>query len=127
MPPKRSMSISGHSLQMHCFNVSKPRQNIFRNTSRRLQRYHNHTKSFRKKRYTKDNSLSKYISYLKWSIVKSVRAYSNITKKCLLCLHKKLEIVNYPHPEELLNKRCELVSKCRHANNYLLNNYKAND
>ena len=57
---------------------------------------------------------------LKWSIVKKVPAYSNITTKCLLCLHKKLEIVNYPHPEELLNKRSELVSKCLHAN-------KAND
>ena len=36
-----------------------------------------------------------------------------MTKKCLLCLHEKLEIVNYPHPEELLNKRSELeVSAC---------------
>ena len=54
-------------------------------------------------------------------------AYSNITKKCLLCLHEKLETVNYLHPEELLNKRSELVSKCRHVNKYLLNNYKANN
>ena len=54
-------------------------------------------------------------------------AYSNITKKCLLCLHEKPETVNYPHPKELLNKRSVLVSKCRHANKYLLNNYKAND
>ena len=54
-------------------------------------------------------------------------AYSNITKKCLLCLHGKPETANYPHPKELLNKRSELVSKCRHANKYLLNNYKAND
>ena len=48
-------------------------------------------------------------------------------KMCFLCLHEKLEIVNYPHSEELLNKRSELVSKCPHANKYLLNNYKAND
>ena len=64
---------------------------------------------------------------LKWSIAKSFPAYSNITKKCLLYLYEKLEIVNYPHLEELLNKRSELVCKCRHAKNYLLNNYKAND
>ena len=25
MPHKQSMSISGHNLQMHCFNISKPR------------------------------------------------------------------------------------------------------
>ena len=40
---------------------------------------------------------------------------------------RKLEIVNYPHPEELLNKRSELISKFRHANKYLLNNYKGKD
>ena len=64
---------------------------------------------------------------LKRSIVKRVPAYSDITKKCILCLHEKLEIVNYPHPEELLNKRSELLSKCRHRNKYLLNSYKAKD
>ena len=30
---------------------------------------------------------------LKWSMVKSVPGYSNITKKCLLCLYEKLEII----------------------------------
>ena len=93
-------------------------------------------KAFCNKRYTNDTSLSKYIwgiktkhqknASSKWSIVKRVPGYSNITKKSLLCLHEKLEI-NYPHPEELLNKRSELVSKCWHVNKYLLNNYKAND
>ena len=48
-------------------------------------------------------------------------------KKCLLCLYEKLEIVNYPHPEELFNKRSELVSNFLHANKYLFNNYKAKD
>ena len=94
-------------------------------------------KSFCDKRHTNDTSLSKYIREikekcqenpsLKWSIVKGVPAYSNITKKCLLCLHEKLEIVNYPYSEELLKKCSELVSKCWHGNKYLLNNCKAND
>ena len=48
-------------------------------------------------------------AFLKWSIVKRVNPYSSITKKCLLCLLEKLEIVNYPYPEELLNKHSELV------------------
>ena len=61
---------------------------------------------------------------LKWYIVKSVSSYSNITKSCTLCLH---EILIYPNQDELLNKRSELVSKCRHINKYLLSNYKAND
>ena len=41
-----------------------------------------------------------------------------------MCLHEKLEIINYPRPEELLNKRSELISRCRHANEFLLRNYK---
>ena len=64
---------------------------------------------------------------LKWSVVKFVPPYSNISKKCLLCLHEKLEIVNFEDQDHLLNKRSELISKCRHANKYLLRNYKAND
>ena len=49
------------------------------------------------------------------------------TKKCLLGLHEKHEIVNFEDQDHLLNKRSELISKCRHANKYLLCNYKAND
>ena len=90
--------------------------------------YHDYTTSFRNKRYKND----KYIweikekhqenPSLKWSIVKRVPAYSNIAKKFLLYVHK-----NYPHPEELLNKRSELVSKYRHAKKYLVNKCKVNN
>ena len=59
---------------------------------------------------------------LKWSIVKSVPSYLNISKKCLLCLHEKLDIVNFEDQDHLLNKRSELISKCRHAIKYLLRN-----
>ena len=82
---------------------------------------------------TKRN-ISKYIWELKetsnlsptlvWCIAKKVPPYSNISKKCLLCLHEELEIINYPRPDELLNKRSELIFKCRHANKFLLRNYK---
>ena len=64
---------------------------------------------------------------LEWYIIKSVSGYSNISKRCMLCLHEKYEILNYPDQEELLNKRSELVSKCRHINKFLLSNYKSND
>ena len=63
---------------------------------------------------------------LKWSIVKSVPSYSNISKRCLLCLHKKLEIVNFGDQDHLLNKHSDLIAQCRHANNYLLHNCKSN-
>ena len=98
------------------------------------KRFHNHRKSFNNESSASDITLSKYIRELKersnlnqtlvWSIVKKVPPYSNISKKCLLYLHEKLEIINYPRPDELLNKRSELISKCRHASKFLLRNYK---
>ena len=39
-------------------------------------------------------------------------------KKCLLCLHEKLGIVNFEDQDHLLNKRSELISKSRHGNKY---------
>ena len=98
------------------------------------KRFYNHRKSFNNEGSANDTTLSKYIWELKetsnssptlvWSIAKKVPPYSNISKKCLLCLHEKLEIINYPGPEELLNKKSELISKCWHANKFLLCNYK---
>ena len=100
-------------------------------------RYYNHKKSFKNRGYINETTLAKYIwemkeNYnvtptLKWSIVKTVPSYSNITKKCMLCLHEKFEILNYPNQAELLNKRSDLVSKCRHGNMFLLRNYKDKD
>ena len=93
---------------MHFFNI------IYLGTAEGdfKKRYYSHTTSFRNKRYTNDTSLSNYIwkikekhqenPSLKWSIVKMVPAYSYITKKCLLCLHEKLEIVNYPHHRKIV-------------------------
>ena len=57
---------------------------------------------------------------LKRSAVKSVSGYSNISKGCLLCVHEKFEIANYPNQEELLNKQSELISKCHRTNQHLL-------
>ena len=136
-PLNGQVSNSGRNLQITVLTSVNP-DKVYLGTAEGDFRkcYYNHVKFFRNKRYTNDASLSRYIwvikehqekPSLKWSIVKSVPAYSNITKKCLACLHKKLEIVNYPVSEELLNKRSELVSKCLHANKYLLNNYKVND
>ena len=89
------------------------------------------------KRYSNETTLSKYIwdikekyneiPSLKWSIHKRIPSYSNLSKRCILCLHEKLEILNYPNQDQLLNKRSELISKFRHANKFLLRNYKSKD
>ena len=69
-------------------------------------RFYNHRKSFNNEGSANDTAFSKYIWELKetsnssptlvWSIAKMVPPYSNISKKCLLCRHEKLEIINYP-------------------------------
>ena len=41
-------------------------------------------------------------------------------KECSLCLHEKLAIITHPYPDEVLNRKSELVTKCRHENKYLL-------
>ena len=100
-------------------------------------RYYNHTKSFRNQHYSKETTLSGFLWSLKnknapapelqWSIEKTVPAYSNISKRCLLCLHEKLAIITFEDQDNILNKRSELMNKCRHGNKFLLCNYKSKD
>ena len=101
------------------------------------QRLYNHRQSFKDKRHKNNTKLSSYLWDLKenhnkipkstCSIVRFAPGYSNISKTCLLCLHKKLLIINYHNPAKLLNKRSELMVKCRRENKFLLSNYKGND
>ena len=101
------------------------------------QRFYNPRMSFNNEGHSTDKTLSEYVwevkrklkimLSLKWYIIKSVPAYANISRKCQLGLQEKFEILNYPNPNELLNKRSELISKCRHVNKFLLPNYKSKD
>ena len=92
-------------------------------------RYRNHTCSFRNERYRNSTELSKYVwglkdkkvNYrIKWRIVRHARSYSNVTKKCNLCLWEKYYIICRPDLATL-NYRNELVTSCRHAKKFLLN------
>lgn len=92
-------------------------------------RYRNHTCSFRNERYRNSTELSKYVwglkdkkvdYQIKWRIVRHARSYSNVTKKCNLCLWEKYYIICRPNMATL-NNRNELVSSCRHAKKFLLN------
>ena len=60
---------------------------------------------------------------INWKILKKCRPYSNITKKCSLCLNEKLIIMC---KKELcsLNRRNELASSCPHRNRYVLRNFR---
>ena len=86
------------------------------------ERYGNHRKSFNNKRYSTETELSKEIwrikerngtFRIKWRIIKQCPAYSPLTKKCLLCLNEKNEITFF-EGSNLLNKKSEIISTCRH-------------
>ena len=95
-------------------------------------RYNNHTQSFKHEKHQNSTELSKHIWQLKrnkkpltinWSIPSRAQTYNSESKRCNLCLTEKLHILN-AEKHSLLNKRPELISKCRHENKFYLRNFK---
>ena len=95
-------------------------------------RYNNHTMPFRHKGYEKGTELSKYVWYLKdksehftikWSVAAKPSPYICGIKRCDLCLTEKLLIAK-ADPRTLLNKRSEIVWKCRHRNKFTLERFR---
>ena len=93
-------------------------------------RWRNHQMSFKHENRRNDTELSKYLWKLKekkveftisWKIPPKVRAFTNLTKRCNLCITEKLFIICYPQTATLqtLNKRNQLVSSCRHRRKFL--------
>ena len=88
------------------------------------ERYRNHQTSFRHRSKRHETELSKYIWDLKdrqksfhvnWRILRTCQPYSNVSKKCNLCLQEKYFII-FRKDLSSLNKRNELASSCRHRN-----------
>ena len=71
----------------------------------------------------KDKGVTPHIN---WRIIKHCAAYNPVAKRCMLCLSEKLYIAEY-EGGNLLNKRDELVSKCRHLNKYMLITHDSQD
>ena len=95
------------------------------------ERYRNHTKSFEDKKYANETELSKYICDLKekdrvfnikWEILKRAATYTIGVWRCYLCLEEKQSILK-ADKRTLLNKRSELVSKCRHQNKFNISKF----
>ena len=89
-------------------------------------RLYNHTKSFLDR--GNETELPKYIwqpkdeskSYnIRWNIFMYETPYKCGTRRCDLCLTEKYVIARADQ-EHLLNKRTEIISKCRHRNKYLM-------
>ena len=98
---------------------------------------HNHKKLFNHKRYSHETTFLSYVWHLKetldvtpnlkWSVVRSAKLSSNISKKCFLCLYEKLVIITYRRQYKHLNKWLELFCKCHYENKCLLKNFRNND
>ena len=84
------------------------------------ERYRNHVKSMKHEKYRTETQLSKYIWKLKesntdftltWEIEKKSNLNLRKSGLCNLCLDEKFIIIS---SKEALNKRSEIISKCRH-------------
>ena len=98
-------------------------------------RLYNYNLSFRNELYKNDTELSKelwqikrknYTPEITWTIIRKCFPYNYNNRKCYICLNEKLEIALY-EGESLLNKKTELISKCRHQNKFMLLRHDSRD
>ena len=96
------------------------------------QRIHNHNLSFKYRNYASKRLLilvhmatkrHKHLSHNHLGDTKTSTCLQQNIKKCLLCLHEKLAIITYPSQNTLLNKKSEILSKCRHKNKHHLSHF----
>ena len=94
------------------------------------KRYANHKKSFNHEKYELDSELSKEYWKIKrknknpkvtWKIVRKCPPFNRAAVKCYVCTAEKLEIALFKG-SNILNKKSELISKCRHINKFCLKN-----
>ena len=94
-------------------------------------RFGNHSRDFRDEDYANTTELSKEVWKIKrrgftpkvtWRIIKQLPTYNPATKKCMLCIGEKMEILERD-PKNLLNKRSELISTCPHKKKFKLSKY----
>ena len=132
---KESCPLNGHYLAKNIVykatvtpQSSPPKQYIGLASTTFKQRLGNHTQTFKYESLSNSTELSKFIwslknkdeAYnLKWSIIQRAAPYNPTTKRCNLCLTEKYHIMAAPK-DCTLNKRSELVSKCRHKDKYKL-------
>ena len=57
---------------------------------------------------------------VQWKILKRSTTPSSFDSRCNFCLEKKIKIMLYFDPGNLLNQRCDLIARCRHKNKFKL-------
>ena len=116
-----------------CFRVLA--LDIYIYTQYAMLRYANHKKSFSHGNSRSDTELSnefwriqdnKHNANITWEILGRHQAYSTSSKRSSLCLNEKLKIVLH-RDNNLLNRRTEILNKCRHKNKHALISYDSKD
>ena len=96
------------------------------------ERYNNHKQDVKYIKLQYNTELTKYIWKLKnnsiqynihWKVVDKVYGNANL-RMCKLCLTEKPWIVNHINDNNMLNKKSELINKCRHLKKFLLKHVK---
>ena len=99
------------------------------------KRYSNHKRSFNLPAYKNDTELSKEfwkikrrnsVPQIKWRILWKCSRFNQSSLRCNLCLNEKLEIALFKG-NNILNRRTELISKCRHINKHTLLRHDTKD
>ena len=92
------------------------------------KRNYNHKSDMNIESRRNNTELSKHVWWLKetnapvtikWRIAEQAKGYSNVSKRCSLCVTEKFRVITADRSTRL-NKRSELISKCRHANKFQL-------
>ena len=63
---------------------------------------------------------------ISWEILGINQSYNTSTKLCMLFLNEKLAIAQHKQGN-ILNKRTEIISKCRHSNKHNFVNYETKE
>ena len=96
------------------------------------ERYNNHKRDVKHIKYQYNIELTTYIWNLKNNsiqynihrkVVDKVYGNANLTM-CKLCLMEKLWITNHINDNNMLNKKSELINKCRYLKKVLIKTYK---
>ena len=86
------------------------------------ERFRNHNKNFSHAQNRKSTELSKYmwslkeekiLSRIRWSVAKKVYSNAKIDF-CPLCSAEKVSLIEHFDDNQILNKRNEFISACRH-------------
>jgi hypothetical protein len=134
----RECPLNGQCLQKNivyradvdCDNTVKTYYGLTENTFK--TRWNNHKSTLRNADHTQKTALSSYVWRCKnrnhqpkitWSIKARAYALSSGGKQCDLCLTEKLTIL-MANPEATLNKRDEIMTKCKHKRKYVLGTVK---